>query len=78
MKKVPFASVNLLITVAQEDHSQSSCLIIAVMSHGESGYIHSKDHKYKPETLWTPFTGDKCETLVGKPKIFFIQVKILL
>lgn len=49
-------------------------MVIAVMSHGESGYIHARDHKYKPETLWNPFTGDKCATLAGKPKVFFIQV----
>lgn len=48
------------------------------MSHGDAGMIHARDHSYKPETLWSPFTGDKCRTLAGKPKVFFIQVGYIL
>lgn len=47
---------------------------MAVLSHGETGIIYAKDAPYKPEDkLWGRFTGDKCVTLAGKPKLFFIQ-----
>lgn len=47
---------------------------MAVLSHGEQGIIFAKDGAYKPDdSLWGRFTGDKCITLAGKPKLFFIQ-----
>ncbi|GFG28539.1 hypothetical protein Cfor_05804, partial [Coptotermes formosanus] len=59
---------------AQTDHSDCDCFVLAVLSHGERGIIYSRDTFYKPEALWTPFTADKCPTLAGKPKLFFLQV----
>jgi len=49
--------------------------VLAVLSHGEMGIIYARDAIYKPETLWTPFAADKCPSLAGKPKLFFLQVK---
>lgn len=46
---------------------------MAVLSHGELGIIYARDTPYKPESLWSRFTADKCPTLAGKPKLFFIQ-----
>ena len=63
----------MFFAVADMDHSQHDCLIIAVLSHGELGLLYSHDTSYKPETIWTHFTADKCPTLAGKPKLFFIQ-----
>lgn len=57
----------------QTDHSQSDCLVMAVLSHGEQGVLYAKDVPYKPEDLWTSFTANLCPTLAGKPKVFFIQ-----
>jgi caspase-like apoptosis-related cysteine protease len=48
---------------------------MAVLSHGDKGIIYSRDASYSKESLWAPFTADKCPTLAGKPKLFFIQVK---
>jgi caspase-like apoptosis-related cysteine protease len=39
------------------------------------GIIFARDTAYKPDDLWTPFTADKCQTLAGKPKLFFLEVK---
>jgi caspase-like apoptosis-related cysteine protease len=64
----------ILFPVAQSDHSDADCFLLAVLSHGEMGIIHARDNPYKPESLWTPFTADKCPTLAGKPKLFFLQV----
>jgi hypothetical protein len=65
----------VLFPVAQSDHSDCDCFLLAVLSHGEMGIIHARDIPYKPESLWTPFTADKCPTLAGKPKLFFLQVR---
>lgn len=59
--------------VSKADHSDSDCLIVVVLSHGEEGQLYSKDYPYVPDTLWSPFSGENCPTLAGKPKIFLIQ-----
>ncbi|XP_014470308.1 PREDICTED: caspase-1-like isoform X2 [Dinoponera quadriceps] len=59
--------------VADMDHSQHDCLIVAVLSHGELGMLYAHDTGYKAESLWQYFTADRCPTLAGKPKMFFIQ-----
>nr|XP_022917837.1 caspase-like [Onthophagus taurus] len=56
---------------ANEDYTDCDCVLVAVMSHGEKGKLYARDTSYRIETLWTPFTN--CPTLIGKPKIFFIQ-----
>ncbi|CAK1582072.1 unnamed protein product [Parnassius mnemosyne] len=58
---------------AEMDHSDNDCLLVAVLTHGELGMLYAKDTHYKPDNLWYYFTADKCPTLAGKPKIFFIQ-----
>ena len=63
----------VLKSTAAEDHMDADCLIVVAMSHGESGFLHSYDFKYPVEMLWDHFTGDKCSSLIGKPKLFFIQ-----
>ncbi|XP_067010933.1 caspase isoform X2 [Anabrus simplex] len=59
--------------VADYDHTEADCLLIAVLSHGDTGIVHATDHPYPVQQLWNPFLGDKCRTLAGKPKIFIIQ-----
>ncbi|KAL2748218.1 caspase-1-like [Vespula maculifrons] len=61
---------------AAEDHTDADCLIVTVMSHGESTLLHSADSLYSADMLWTPFTADQCPTLAGKPKLFFIQNRL--
>lgn len=58
---------------ARADHSEHDCLLISILSHGEAGIIYAKDTPYKPDHLWVQFTADKCPSLAGKPKIFFLQ-----
>lgn len=55
------------------DHSDRDCIVVSVLSHGEQGIIYAKDTHYKPDILWSYFTPDKCPSLAGKPKLFFIQ-----
>ncbi|GLV32757.1 Death related ICE-like caspase [Carabus blaptoides fortunei] len=65
--------MSVISNVAKEDHSDADCLLICVMSLGDSDVIYAKDCTYEPQQLWTQFTGDKCRTLAGKPKLFFVQ-----
>ncbi|XP_050345157.1 caspase-1-like isoform X1 [Nymphalis io] len=58
---------------AEMDHTDNDCLFISVLTHGEMGMLYAKDTHYKADNLWYYFTADKCPTLAGKPKLFFIQ-----
>ncbi|KAL2725175.1 caspase-1 [Vespula squamosa] len=64
---------NVLQEVANIDHSTHDCLIVSVLSHGELGMLYAYDAPYKADSIWSYFTSDKCPTLAGKPKLFFIQ-----
>lgn len=59
--------------VARMDHTDYDCILITILSHGEHGYLYSKDTHYKLENITQYFTADRCPTLAGKPKLFFIQ-----
>ncbi|KAL8612464.1 hypothetical protein ACOMHN_058592 [Nucella lapillus] len=62
-----------LVQAAREDHSEADCFACVILSHGEEGYIYGKDKPIEINRLVAPFKGDRCKTLAGKPKIFFIQ-----
>jgi hypothetical protein len=73
MKQI--ANLHSLFTAAKLNHEDNDCIIIIVLSHGEDKILYAKDTSYKPEILWSAFTADKCPTLAGKPKLFFIQAR---
>lgn len=54
------------------DHRNHDCIIITVLSHGDTGRLEAKDGTYDVNEIWEPFLN--CTTLIGKPKLFFIQV----
>ncbi|XP_064543859.1 caspase-1 [Drosophila montana] len=58
---------------ASQDHSDNDCIAIAILSHGEHGYIYANDVQYKLDSIWHYLTANSCPTLAGKPKLFFIQ-----
>ncbi|XP_011196296.2 caspase, partial [Zeugodacus cucurbitae] len=62
-----------LVSASQKDHSENDCILVAILSHGEHGYIYAKDVQYKLDAIWSYFTPQKCPSLAGKPKLFFIQ-----
>lgn len=55
------------------DHTENDCFACCILTHGEHGLIWGSDARFPIDTLFTFFTGDKCPSLVGKPKIFFVQ-----
>lgn len=63
----------ILRQVAAADHTNNDCFVCIVLSHGDSAGIFAHDKRYPIDYLFTHFLGDNCSTLVGKPKLFFIQ-----
>ena len=37
------------------------------------GILYSSDQPYKPDRIWSYFNAERCPSLAGKPKLFFIQ-----
>ncbi|KAJ3660714.1 hypothetical protein Zmor_005150 [Zophobas morio] len=62
-----------LIKVSRMDHTDSDCLAIVVMSHGNNGKLYARDREYPTRTIWEYFTANNCPTLAGKPKLLFVQ-----
>ncbi|EAA00248.5 AGAP011951-PA, partial [Anopheles gambiae str. PEST] len=66
--------LSALKQLAGEDHSHSDCLVVVVMTHGkENNLLYASDKSYEANQLWEPFIGDACPSLIGKPKLFFVQ-----
>ncbi|NP_001188010.1 caspase-3b isoform X1 [Ictalurus punctatus] len=63
----------LLKSVSQEDHSKSAMFVCVILSHGDEGVIYGTDDSIELKELSGFFRGDRCLSLVGKPKLFIIQ-----
>ncbi|XP_046905223.1 caspase-3-like [Hypomesus transpacificus] len=63
----------LLSNVSKDDHSQSASLVCVLLSHGDEGVFYGTDKHVELKVLTGMFRGDRCKTLAGKPKLFFIQ-----
>lgn len=55
------------------DHSDNDCFACCILTHGEHGQLWGSDTKFPVELLFNYFLGENCSTLVGKPKMFFVQ-----
>lgn len=56
------------------DHKNKDCFICCILSHGDLGIVYGTDGREASiYELTSYFTGSKCPSLAGKPKIFFIQ-----
>ncbi|XP_050072681.1 caspase-like [Anopheles maculipalpis] len=71
---LPFAQLcRVLKELASEDHSEGDCLLVMIMTHGDDDVLYAYDQPYKVDILFEHFMGDACPTLLGKPKLFFVQ-----
>ncbi|MBZ3886009.1 Caspase-6 [Sciurus carolinensis] len=59
--------------VSTSSHVDADCFLCVFLSHGEGNHIYAYDAKIDIQMLAGLFKGDKCKSLVGKPKIFIIQ-----
>ncbi|NXP91007.1 CASP8 protein, partial [Passerina amoena] len=56
------------------DHEDKDCFVCCILSHGKKGIIYGVDGQEVPiRELTTSFTAQNCNSLAGKPKVFFIQ-----
>ncbi|XP_073927501.1 caspase-8 isoform X3 [Castor canadensis] len=56
------------------DHNNKDCFVCCILSHGDKGIVYGTDGKQASiYELTSYFTGSKCPSLAGKPKVFFIQ-----
>ncbi|EOA93626.1 Caspase-3, partial [Anas platyrhynchos] len=65
--------IKVLKNVSEEDHSKRSSFVCVLLSHGEEGLIYGTDGPLELKAVTSLFRGDKCRSLAGKPKLFFIQ-----
>lgn len=60
--------------ISDRDHSAYDCFVCCILSHGARGAIHGSDWvPIKIEDLIKQVLPDKCSSLGGKPKLFFVQ-----
>ena len=56
------------------EHSIADMCVVIVLSHGDSGLVHSTDGRQIPiDWLLGKFNNDGCPALKGKPKLFIFQ-----
>ncbi|XP_050075216.1 caspase-1-like [Anopheles maculipalpis] len=65
--------IQVLDDLAGEDHKNRDCLLVVIMTHGEDDMLNAKDRTFRVDRLWENFIGKACPSLLGKPKLFFIQ-----
>lgn len=65
--------ISLFQDIGRMDHSSSAAFGCAILTHGEDGVIYGTDRQVEIDNITQPFKGDKCKSLIGKPKLFFIQ-----
>ncbi|XP_013094741.2 caspase-8-like [Biomphalaria glabrata] len=60
--------------VSSLDHSQYDCFVCCILTHGGEGFVFgSNGRKYSIKEIINCFSAQKCPTLAGKPKLFFLQ-----
>uniref|UniRef100_H2YHT1 Caspase family p20 domain-containing protein n=1 Tax=Ciona savignyi TaxID=51511 RepID=H2YHT1_CIOSA len=59
---------------ADMDHNDHDCFACAILTHGgRDDVLYAADDKMELRDLTEPFQADKCKSLAGKPKLFFVQ-----
>ena len=61
-------------TFSAADHSKYDCFVLCISSHGGPNTILGADQKnLEVHHIISRFAGRRCESLIGKPKLFFIS-----
>uniref|UniRef100_A0A182Q6W3 Caspase n=1 Tax=Anopheles farauti TaxID=69004 RepID=A0A182Q6W3_9DIPT len=63
----------VLDKLSEEDHKNNDCLMVVIMTHGDDDVLQAYDATFPVDRLWENFVGKACPSLLGKPKLFFIQ-----
>ncbi|CAI9722935.1 caspasecaspase-3-like [Octopus vulgaris] len=60
--------------ISTMDHTKHNCFVCVILTHGEDdNQIFGTDGKVSLDTLVEMLLPDRCPSLIGKPKLFFIQ-----
>ncbi|XP_040891401.1 caspase-6-like [Toxotes jaculatrix] len=65
--------LQIINEAAGANHSDADCFLLVFLSHGENDHVYTYDGKISIQDITSMFKGDKCRSLVGKPKIFILQ-----
>ncbi|MCJ8730164.1 hypothetical protein PDJAM_G00180970 [Pangasius djambal] len=65
--------LHIITEAANANHADADCFVCVFLSHGENGHVYAYDDKIEIQDVTALFRGDKCPSLVGKPKIFILQ-----
>ncbi|XP_076089199.1 uncharacterized protein LOC143059566 [Mytilus galloprovincialis] len=64
----------IMVETGFEDHSKYDCLVVSILTHGVLGHVYGADGRIvRINQLTSCFSGRRCPSLAGKPKLFFIQ-----
>ncbi|KAK9974771.1 hypothetical protein ABG768_022848 [Culter alburnus] len=75
IKKDQTASdIKQLMIKYSKDRRHADCFVCCVLSHGDETGVLGVDEEICPvNAITSPFDGVNCPSLIGKPKVFFIQ-----
>ena len=60
--------------IRKRDHSKFDSFICCILSHGNAGHIYGSDSILLPlDDITLQLSGEKCRSLISKPKLFFLQ-----
>jgi hypothetical protein len=60
--------------MAHHDHKNYDCMVVCILTHGVQGKLYgSNGDMIEVQTLISLFNGKNAPSLVGKPKLFFLQ-----
>ncbi|KAH9500511.1 Caspase-3 [Bulinus truncatus] len=62
-----------LANISKLNHRDYNCFICFILSHGDDGFVYGTDRRLAVSDITRYFQDIQCPTLIGKPKLFFIQ-----
>ena len=67
--------MQLLVNVAHNvDHKDYDCLVCCILSHGVLNHLYGTNGRLVAiRDLTSVFQSNRCPSLAGKPKLFFLQ-----
>ncbi|KAH7935959.1 hypothetical protein HPB52_015573 [Rhipicephalus sanguineus] len=57
----------------KQDYSDDDCFVCCFLTHGGHDHLYGTDGKFSVNDIVEPFLDEACPSLIGKPKLFFIQ-----
>ncbi|KAL7877085.1 hypothetical protein SRHO_G00037280 [Serrasalmus rhombeus] len=63
----------ILRKATEANHTDADCFVCVFLSHGDDGHVFARDNTVDIKEITALFKGNRCRSLVGKPKIFIFQ-----